>query len=71
MCCISCAGLNFTLGGRDHTIQDARGRRWTFEFHPYCGPIVLNSKGDPREKQPGSRSPFWAAFAAWQAERRP
>jgi hypothetical protein len=70
MCCIGCGGARLTLGGRDHTIADATGREWTFEMHPYCGPIVLLKNGDPKPKQPGSRSPFWDALEAWQASKK-
>lgn len=45
---------------------DARGRVWRFEFHRYFGPLVLGKRGEPLSRQPGSRSPFWQAFEAWQ-----
>jgi hypothetical protein len=32
------------------------------------GPFVLTDGGKIAEEQPGSRSPFWPAFAAWHAE---
>lgn len=72
LCCVSCQGLSLTRGGREHTVHDASGRSWTFEQHPYCGPIVLRKDGDPKARQPGSRSPFWQAYTAWQrAQAKP
>lgn len=64
MCCIGCSGLS--LGGRDHLIEGADGRRWYFEMHLQFGPMLLRANGDPKTRQPGSRSPFWPAFEAWQ-----
>lgn len=44
----------------------AGGKVWRFEDHPYCGPIVLTTKGgDPSENQPPERSPFWLHVNAW------
>jgi hypothetical protein len=65
MCCVGCDGLSLTQGGRDHFVTDAKGRRWTFEQHPWCGPIVLRKDGQPKSRQPGSRSIFWPAYQAW------
>lgn len=65
MCCVGCKGLSLTPGGRVHAIHDAAGRRWIFEQHHYCGPIVLRKDGEPKARQPGSRSPFWPAYEAW------
>ena len=47
----------------------ASGRRWRFEL-TYFGPVVLRRDGQPRERQPGERSPFWPAFAAWNEQRK-
>lgn len=60
-------------GSRERTVTDARGRTWIFEVHYFCGPMVLRQDGEPRARQPGSRSPFWPAFEVWRAshaERR-
>lgn len=65
MCCIGCAGLSLTTSGPEHTIIDAAGRAWRFEQHHYIGPIVLRQDGEPKDRQPGSRSPFWPAYYAW------
>lgn len=69
MCCVGCGGATLTLGGREHVIEDAAGRRWRFEMHPYSGPLVLRANGDPKTRQPGSRSPFWAPFNDWQSQQ--
>jgi hypothetical protein len=68
--CVRLPGGTLMVGREDHTITDARGRRWTFEMHPYCGPIVLRQDGSPATNQPGERSAFWPAFEAWQQRRR-
>lgn len=47
-------------------VTDAKGRTWLFEMHRFCGPLVLRRDGSPKSRQPGSRSPFWPAFEAWQ-----
>lgn len=70
MCCIGCNGLSLSLGGTDHTIVDEAGGSWTFEMHPYCGPMVLRKDGEPKARQPGSRSAFWPAFERWSAARK-
>ena len=69
MCCIGCNGLRLTTSGPEHVISDAKGRPWRFELHHYCGPIVLRQNGEPKARQPGSRSPFWAAYEAWSKAR--
>lgn len=58
------------LGGRTHIFTGADGREWRFEMHPYMGPILLRKDDEPAARQPGSRSPFWAAFEAWQQRRQ-
>jgi hypothetical protein len=67
LCCVGCSGLiSLTPVGPFHTIKDASGRLWHFEEHHYCGPIILRKDGDPKTRQPGSRSPFWPAYYAWK-----
>ena len=78
--------IHISFGGPDRKIRDATGRVWKFEMHPRFGPIVLDRRGDPVDKQPGERSPFWTAvdlwakqggvigadgFCAWKAEPEP
>ncbi len=65
LCCQACAE-----GRPEHVITDAAGRQWRFELHNFCGPIVLRQDGQPKAAQPGSRSPFWAAFDAWNSARK-
>ena len=57
--------IHISWAGPTRAITDAKGKRWTFEMHHYCGPIVLNKRGDPMERQPGERSPFWYAVTRW------
>jgi len=57
--------LHISWAGPTRHITDAKGKRWTFEMHPHCGPAVLNRQGDPADKQPGERSPFWHAVTRW------
>lgn len=65
--CVGCGGaLLLASGEREHMIVDGKGRRWRFEVHPYCGPMILRSDGEPASVQPGDRSPFWPAFERWQ-----
>lgn len=70
MCCVRCTGLSLTTSGPEHTVTDATGRTWRFEQHHYCGPIVLRQDGEPKARQPGSRSPFWPAYEAWRQMTR-
>lgn len=66
ICCQAC-----TEGDQVHNIADAHGQTWRFEMHRFCGPIVLRkTDGLPKERQPGSRSPFWPAFDAWNSARK-
>lgn len=71
LCCTACQGLSLTTGGTDHTITDNLGWAWTFEDHPYCGPVILSRDGNPKARQPGSRSRFWPAYEAWRNARKP
>lgn len=57
--------LHILYGGPDRQIKDATGKVWRFEMHPYSGPAVQDSRGELADKQPGERSPFWAAVALW------
>lgn len=62
--CRHIGGALLMLGGPDHVIV-ADGKRWNFEMHPVCGPVVLNAKGDPLNHQPGPRSDLWTAVTLW------
>lgn len=54
-----------------HRAVDETGREWLFEFHHFCGPMVVGKRGEPLNRQPGTRSPFWKAFETWRAAHRP
>ncbi len=56
-------------GGPERTIIDGKGKKWRFEDHHYCGPIVLTGKtGEIAENQPPENSPFWDAVNLWYAQ---
>lgn len=57
--------LHMSFGGKTYTVTDSRGKVWSFEYHWYLGPTVLNKDGSPRVRQPGIKSPFWAALDKW------
>lgn len=57
--------IHISYAGPTRMITDTKGKRWTFEMHHYCGPIVLSKSGDPMERQLGERSPFWYAVTRW------
>lgn len=65
ICCTAC-----TEGDQVHDIADVRGQTWRFEMYRFCGPIVLRQDGQPKERQPGGRSPFWPAFDARNNARK-
>ena len=52
-------------GGKDYLIKDSSGKEWKFEDHPYCGPTVLNKKGDPAPNQPNGKSLLWVCINLW------
>jgi len=65
-CCIKCSRLvSLTLAAPEHSVTDATGQAWIFEQHPMFGPIILRKDGNPKARQPGSRSKFWPAWQAW------
>lgn len=41
------------------------GKSYWFEMHRYCGPILLNEKGDGPAKNQRLKSPFWHAVSQW------
>lgn len=46
-----------------------RKRRTWFEFSWRFGPVLVDMRGDPIEKQPIAEDhPFWEPFNAWLAE---
>ena len=42
------------------------GRTWRFEWHDYCGPWPLTTRGKPWKRAPGEKSKFWDALKAWE-----
>lgn len=57
--------IHISFAGPERVIVDAKGRRWKFEMHPQCGPIVIGVNGDPLNAQPGPKSPIWHAVTRW------
>lgn len=53
--------IHISYGGPDRRIKDATGKAWRFEMHPHSGSAVQDDDGELADKQPGERSPFWAA----------
>ena len=53
------------VGGPDRVIVDRLNKKWLFEDHPYCGPVVIGKNGDPLANQPPESSPFWEAVQCW------
>lgn len=56
--------INISLGGPDRILY-INGKKFLFEDHPYCGPIVLGRDGGPLQNQPPESSPFWEAVSYW------
>ena len=56
--------IHISFAGPERMIIDAKNRLWRFEDHRYCGPIVIDKNGDPKE-QPHESSPFWDAVTHW------
>jgi hypothetical protein len=57
--------IHISFAGPERWLSCA-GKQWRFEDHHYCGPMVLaNVTGEPAEKQPPERSPFWTHVSAW------
>lgn len=58
--------IHISFGGPGLNLHADRPYR--FEDHPYCGPIIVNAKGDPLTDQPVESSPFWHHYDAWSAQ---
>lgn len=56
--------IHISYGGPDRVLY-IKGKKFLFEDHPYCGPIVLGKNGDPLTNQPPESSPFWDAVSYW------
>lgn len=48
-------------GGAEFTIQ-VSGVKYRFEMHPWCGPNILNRRGEPLKRQPRA---FLIAASLW------
>ena len=57
--------VHILYGGPERILIDGAAKKWRFEDHPYCGPIVVGKNGDPLETQPAESSPFWKAVQLW------
>ena len=57
--------IHISYAGPEVLILDRKGRKWRFEDHRFCGPIVLDKHGDPLDTQPPQSSPFWEAVNCW------
>lgn len=60
--------IHIAFAGPERMILDSNRRKWKFEDHHYCGPIVLGKDGDPLDVQPQENSPFWSAVNLWYAQ---
>jgi len=66
-----CVNVNFggtaailNMAGPTRIIS-AGGTDFLFEFHEYCGPMMVGKRGDPIRGLPGKKSPFWDALYWW------
>lgn len=46
------------------------GKEWSFEDSDRFGPLTLDRRGSPHERQPGERNPFWRAHTCWRWQGR-
>lgn len=60
--------IHIAFAGPERMILDGNGKKWRFEDHHYCGPIVLGKCGEPLAVQPPEDSPFWEAVDLWYAQ---
>ena len=58
--------IHVSNGGPTRIILDGR-RKWRFEDHPHCGPVVIDKEGTPID-QPPEDSAFWTAVELWYAQ---
>lgn len=55
--------IHISQGGPTRVLQ-VNGKRFHFEMHPYCGPILIGKRGDPLANQMNNH-PFWTAVSHW------
>ena len=58
--------IHISVGGPVQKIS-VKGKIFTFEFHPYCGPIALKKNGDALKDQPNE---FLEAASLWIQQGR-
>lgn len=61
VCCHRKSGMLIMLGGPMYKIK-VDEKIYEFEMHPYCGPTILNSHGNPAALQPHR---FLEAASLW------
>ena len=64
MTCVRAGNALVMMGGPDLKITSG-GKTFYFEFHPFCGPMMLSKRGEPIQSTPGKYSPFWDALYFW------
>lgn len=55
---------HINVGGPIYSIQHGK-IGWRFEMHRYCGPMVVDHRGEPKDKQPNEGSAFWRVVSLW------
>jgi len=65
MSCITIGQFHVKLGGPDLGIN-VGGEDVLFENHPYCGPMPVGKRGNP--KHLAARHPFWRAVTIWATQ---
>lgn len=56
--------IHISYAGPERILM-VEGKKFLFEDHHYCGPVVLGKNGDPLSVQPSENSPFWSAVSLW------
>ena len=73
--------IHVLMGGPEYDIE-VNGKRYHFEMHRYCGPVLLKKNGDPSQRQPMEfleAASFWAqqgqkvenGLCIWKRTARP
>jgi hypothetical protein len=57
--------IHISMADAPLKINDKTGKLWHFEMHRYCGPAVLDTRGEIKNTQPPAKSPFWEAVSFW------
>lgn len=56
--------IHISYAGPERIIM-VGAKKFLFEDHCYCGPVVIGKDGDPLKDQPPESSPFWEAVSLW------